>query len=328
MTSVEQVARLLSEIPYIQARPGISVAEVARVFGVTEAQVAKDVTAAVFCGLPGGYPSDLIDVDLDVMDDEGSLYMNNPTPLGRPLRLTSTEAASLQVALMAVRAVADERTMGAIDALLSKISAQSGAVDVRVASGDEKTRTVLLDAIAGAERVELAYDGHARGRRTFPKVDPCQIIARDGAGYLVAWDTSGAGWRTYRLDRIADVRPVGEPAGSHGPIPGPDSWPQSLAASENARLVVTDEAAWIAEYYPVSRAEKTPDGSTLVELPVVDPAWLVRLLLGLGDRVRDVDPPEYAASARDLAREALEAYDALLRETDAPGTSSCSTINP
>jgi len=311
MTSVEQVARMLSEIPYIQANPGISVAEVARIFSVSEDQVEKDVTTAVFCGLPGGYPSDLIDVDLDVMDDEGSLYMHNPTPLGRPVRLTSMEAASLQVGLMAVRALADEHTVAAIDALLSKISAESGSVDVDVASGDEHVRSVLADAIAGAERVELDYDGLARGTTTHPKVDPDQITANDGAAYLVGYDVSGAGWRTYRLDRIADVRLTGEAAGSHGPVPGPDAWAKSLAAGRSVRLTVTDRADWIAEYYPVSHVEKTSSGCTRIDLNVVDPAFLVRLLLSLGDQVRDVDPDDCAVAAADLAREALKAYDEM-----------------
>jgi len=308
MTSVEQVARLLSEIPYIQANPGISVAGVARVFGVDEEQVEKDVTTSVFCGLPGGYPSDLIDVDLDVMDDEGALYMNNPTPLERPVKFTPAEAASLQVGLMAVREVADENTVRAIDSLLAKIFAGSGSVEVNMSSGQGPIRSRLVDAIAGAERVELTYDGLARGATTHPKVDPGRITTSNGVAYLSGYDVSGAGWRTYRLDRIADVRPVGEPAEPHGEIPGPDAWADSLATGTVVHLAVTDQATWIAEYYPVKNVRKTPDGLTHIDVPVVDPAWLVRLLLSLGGQVREVDPPDYAQAAGDLARQALEAY--------------------
>jgi len=316
MTSVEQVARMLSEIPYIQANPGISVAEVARIFSVSEDQVEQDITTAVFCGLPGGYPSDLIDVDLDVMDDEGSLYMHNPTPLGRPVRLTSMEAASLQVGLMAVRAVADEHTVEAIDSLLSKISAESGNVEVDMASGDERIRSVVADAIAGAERIELAYDGLARGTTTHPRVDPDQITATDGVAYLVGFDVSGAGWRTYRLDRIADVRLTGEMAGSHGPAPSRDAWANSLAAGASVHLTVNDRAAWIAEYYPVSHVEKVSMGCTRIDLNIVDPAFLVRLLLSLGDQVRGVDPDDCAVAAANLAREALKAYDEMTGDED------------
>jgi len=316
--SVDQVARLLSEIPYIQAHPGISVSEVARVFSVTPAQVENDVSVAIFCGLPGGYPSDLIDVDIDVMGEEGALYMHNPTPLGRPLRLSGAEAASLQAALLAVRAVADDRTVAAIDTLVAKISPGPAAtptpvsVDVRVSSGDEQIRDLLVDAIAQAGRVELAYDGYARGMRTHPVVDPVEIVARDGAGYLSAYDVGAHGWRTYRMDRIAEARLTGEPAVDHGHSPGPDSWAQSLAAGETVRLTVADEAGWIAEYYPHTDVARLATGEVEVTLPVVDPAWLVRLLLSLGGGVRRVEPESYARSASDLAREALQAYDAYL----------------
>jgi len=314
MTSVEQVARMLSEIPYIQANPGISVAEVARIFSVSEDQVEQDVTTAVFCGLPGGYPSDLIDVDLDVMDDEGSLYMHNPTPLGRPVRLTSTEAASLQVSLMAVRAVADPHTVAAIDSLLSKLYSSAGSVDVDVASGDERVRSAVAEAITGAAQIELTYDGIARGATTHPRVDPGQIITRDGVAYLVGYDVSGAGWRTYRLDRIADVRLTGDMVVPHPSPPSPDEWAASLAAGEPVHLTVTSGAAWIAEYYPVSHVEKTPDGLTRIDLPVVDPAFVVRLLLSCGDQVREVEPSDCAIVAARLAREALRAYDGMSGE--------------
>ncbi|MCL2735915.1 MAG: WYL domain-containing protein [Propionibacteriaceae bacterium] len=310
--SIEQVARMLSEIPYIQAHPGVSVKDVAAVFGVSEAEVVDDVRVAIYCGLPGGFPGELIDVDLDVMDDEKSLYLNNPTPLGRPVRLSGAEAASLQVALMAVRAVADEETVAAIDSLTAKIGRHMPqAVDVRLATGDERVRAVLSHAIRAAQQVELTYDGLARGKTTHPVVDPAEIAVRDGAGYLTAYDVSSLAWRTYRLDRIADARPTGEAARCHEGRPGDDSWRKSLAEGHEVQVVVADRAAWIAEYYPVTGVERLPDGATRVTLRIVDPAWLVRLLLTLGPDVMAVAPDTCWTIAQGLARQALDLYDPL-----------------
>lgn len=321
-TSVGQVTRLLSEIPYIQAHPGISVHEVAQVFGISAEQVRNDVSVAIFCGLPGGYPSDLIDVDVDAMGAEGALYMHNPTPLGRPLRLSGAEAASLQAALLAIRAVGDDRTTLAIDSLMAKIAHGEAAglptqVEVRVSSGDERIRDRLVDAIAQAERVELTYDGLARGTTTHPVVDPAEILARDGAGYLSAYDVGAQGWRTYRMDRIAEVRPTGDLTADHGPKPGPDAWARSLAAGETVRLTIAHQAGWITEYYPVNEVIPLGTGEVMVSLPVVDPAWLVRLLLSLGEQVHRVEPESYSLAARDLAREALDAYARLGARTSA-----------
>ncbi|MCL2482503.1 MAG: WYL domain-containing protein [Propionibacteriaceae bacterium] len=311
-TSMEQVARLLSEIPYIQANPGISVSEVAQVFGISKDTVKADVRVAIYCGLPGGYPSDLIDVDLDVMEDEEALYMNNPTPLGRPLRLSGAETASLQVALMAVRAVADDQVTETVDSLLAKIAGGlASAVDLRVSTGEESVREGLARAIRGAERVELTYDGHIRGTTTTPVVDATDIAVRDGVAYLTAYDVAGQGWRTYRLDRISSVRETGCSTVDHSGKPDPDSWSRSLAAAQTVRLHVTKEAAWITEYLPCLTWQAMPSGVTEVTLPVVDPVWLVRLLLALGPGVRQVDPDTSVVMAQDLARQALDVYTGL-----------------
>ena len=58
------------------------------------------------CGLPGGYPDDLIDVDLDALEGpeaDGVIRVTNADYLARPLRLTPTEATAMIVALRALR---------------------------------------------------------------------------------------------------------------------------------------------------------------------------------------------------------------------------------
>ncbi len=310
-TSIEQVARLLSEIPYIEAHPGVGVDQVARVFGVSPDQVRRDVSVAIFCGLPGGYPQDLIDVDLDVMEDEGALYLTNPTTLERPLRLTTTEAASLRLALLAVRSLVTGETAAVVDSLTAKIAAEGGGdVELRLAAGDPAIRERVNQAITSVRRLRLTYDGQARGATTHPLVDPATVEVWGGAAYLTAYDVASAGWRNYRLDRVTDAVPTGQAAEPHGRPPGPDDWARSLAESDTARLTLDPRAAWIADYHPTRRVETTADG-VQVTLPVVGQAWLVRLLLSLGDQVRRVEPVQYARAARDLARQTLAAYTRL-----------------
>jgi len=311
-TSIAQVARLLSEIPYIEANPGVTLQQVAQVFSTTAAQVRKDISVAIFCGLPGGYPSDLIDVDLDVLDDEGTLYLTNPTSLARPLRLTVMEAASLQLALLAVRPLVPDATARLIDALMDKIALPaSQSVELHLVAGDDAVRETIDQAIAQADRLELVYHGRARGETTHPLVDPVEVYVMDAVVYLSAYCVTSGGWRTYRLDRIAEARATGAGAESHGPRPVADSWAETLAQASVVHLAVSDEAAWIGEYYPTREVTRSASG-TAVTLSVVEPSWLVRLLLSLGDQVRRVDPPDVAQIARDLARTTLEEYARLV----------------
>ena len=72
---------------------------------------------------------------------------------------------------------------------------------------------------------------------------------------------------------------------------------------------------WVAEYYPVDEIDKIsaePGGAAIrVVMRYADPAWLVRLVLGLGGAARVVEPPELAAAVLRRAREALDASGAV-----------------
>ena len=308
-TSMDQVARLLAEIPYIEAHPGVTLAEVSEVFSISQAQVRKDVAVAVFCGLPGGYPGDLIDIDFEVLDDEGALYLHNPTSLDRPLRLTATEAAGLQLALMAVRELVPTPTVEIIDALMTKIAIPATqCVELRLATGNEQVRQEINHGIANSERMQLTYHGWVKGSTTHPIVDPASIYVSNGVVYLSAYDVKINQWRTYRLENISAVKPTGEDAIHHGRPPGSDTWGELLAASPVVRLVVKPSAGWVGEYYPSTKVVNSKD-SVEIWLPVADPQWLVRLVMSLGEAVITVEPSHYLKPAVDLAAATLVAYD-------------------
>jgi proteasome accessory factor C len=309
-----QTARLLLLIPYLQAHPGVTLDDVAATFGIRPEQVREDLRVAFMCGLPGGLPGDLIDVDLDLVDDEGVIYLSNAEVLSRPLTLTADEAMALTVALQAVRAVARRAERVVVDSLLAKLHAITPglveAPEVHVAAGSGPVRDALLRAISQADRVELTYDGLARGKTSRPVVDPVRVFVADGVAYLAAWSLTRDGWRTYRLDRIAAVRPTGDVAVAHGPEPEPASWLRTLAEAEPVRLLVHPGGQWITEYYPVGAVTRREGGDAELTLPVAQPEWLRWLLLRLGPEAEVLDAPAVAADAAAAAQAALDAYAA------------------
>src|SRR4051794_41943917 len=82
----DQVGRLLRLVPYLHGREQVPLDEAARVIGVAPEQLDKDLRVLFLCGLPGGYPDDLIDVDLDALEGEGVIRVSNADYLDRPLR--------------------------------------------------------------------------------------------------------------------------------------------------------------------------------------------------------------------------------------------------
>ena len=332
-TSQDQVGRLLSLIPYLQAHPGVTVEEAAGTFGVPPAQIVRDLKIAWMCGLPGGLPDDLIEIDMDAVEGAGRIVLSNADYLSRPMRFTRDEAMSLVVALRVVAEVAAGDAGLAVRGALAKLEALADTADtrrvaIRVESGAGTVRAALTSAIDEGARVRLVYDGLTRGRTTNPLVDPVRIDLRDGAAYLQAFSLDRDAWRTYRLDRIVTVKSTGEPVAEHGPAPAPvREWFDDRSADNSVTLALRPGAQWITEYYPTVPTPgglRAPEGFVLATFRVADPRWLTSLLLRLGDSARVVSP---AGSGDEAARRARETL-AVLAERFPPTAAGASSVVP
>lgn len=305
MTSEDQVRRILLLAPYLQKHPGAAIADVARRFGVTARELRADLGVLWMVG-PG--PGLMTEVDMDALDSEGVIHVWNVALPERPMRFTPDEALSLSVALLTLRELAAGELAAVVDSTLSKLSAVAPAVDesvqVDLAGGSERVRETLTEAITTGRSVRLVYDGARRGATTEPLVDPRLQFTRDGVGYLRAWSHDADDWRTFRLDRIADVTATDRKAGMHPePAAEAEDW---LAGGTTATLLLDRPARWVAEYYPVRSVSETSDGLR-VELSVIDQGWLDALVLRLGgDAIVIEDAP--ASAVRSAAQDVLAAY--------------------
>lgn len=312
MTSAEQVARLLALVPYLQQHPDADLVHTAQLFKISERQLIADLQVLWFCGLPGGTPGDLIEVDMDAVETEGRIRLSNADFLARPLRFTRDEAVGLAVALRALAELSASALRPAVESALAKIEAVVGdapKVGVLLAAGEASVRDGLADALERRIAVTLEYHGPSRGVASHPLVDPARVTVRDGYSYLDAWSYERDDWRTYRLDRIVAVTPTDRPAADHGDPPMfSTGWLDDRPDAVEVTLDVDARARWIAEYFPLRSVEELPGSGLRATLLVADPAWLRRLLLRLGPSVVAVHPPEAADSARSAALDALQAY--------------------
>lgn len=309
----ERLPRLLALVPYLQARPGIRVADAAADFGVSEQQLRRDLQLLWMCGLPGHGPGDLIDLSFEA--DEVSVIFD--AGMSRPLRLTSEEALALVVALRTLAETPGVTDSDAVRRALAKVeNAAGGAVDdatVTVAlEGDVRLRPVLSRAVDEKRALALRYYTAARDETTERTVDPLRLFEADGHTYLEAWCRRAEGLRMFRVDRIEDVTLLDEPA-----APPRDVELRDLAegvfqpAGEHllAVLRVSDAYAWVADYYPIESAVDEPDGLR-ISLRVSEPAWVRALVLGSGGQVEVLSPGWLAEAIRTDAARALAAYAA------------------
>ena len=316
----EQVSRLLALVPYLQSRTDVSLTQVAADFGVRPEQIMQDLQVLWMCGLPGLTPDKMIEVDFEAIEDdpEGVVHIENAEFLARPVRLGSSEASALIVALRALREGSPESSRDVIDRCLVKLEEATASgtappqVEVHLPRSDAGIRhaAMLEDAIASNRQARLDYYVPTRDETTQRTVDPLALLTSDGRDYLDAWCHLAQARRLFRLDRMYAVEIVDEPRQEHALSPrdlseglfepGPDDVVAVVHLDRHAR--------WVADYYPVDSVEELGDGGLAATLRVGDPMWLVRLALRLAPAVRVVEPSELRAEVSRTAAAALALY--------------------
>lgn len=324
-TARDQVARLLALVPWLHAAAAqgegtgggtggeVRVDDAARALGVSPAQVDKDLRVLFMCGLPGGYPDDLIDVDIDALED-GVIRVSNADYLARPVRLAPAEATALVVALRALADGAEGATADVVRRTLAKIEAaasDSAASWVHLAdtgeAGHEETARLLQGAVDAGRQVRIAYYVPTRDEQSDRVVDPRALRREEGAGYLDAWCHTAQDDRMFRLDRILEAEVLDSAAEHVGPS-ARDRGAGWFDRTETVTLRLEPEAAWVPEYYPVTARRSLADGAVEVEMEVASPVWLHQLLLRVAPHASVVVPREFAETFTAVARDALRLY--------------------
>ncbi|MFI5659471.1 helix-turn-helix transcriptional regulator [Streptomyces sp. NPDC051684] len=313
--AIDQTRRMLSLVTYLRERPGARVEDVARAFGITEDELISDLDVLPLCGTSfrGG---DLLDIDTD----GDRIWWHNPDDVAEPLRIAADEATALLVAARAVATLPGLRESDRLALLraTAKLEAAAGEVagaSARLSVTFESEGGVFADvdrAISERRRLWIRYYSPARDEVTEREIDPIRLVSV-GHTYVEAWCRRSEARRTFRLDRVAEIKVLDEPSAP------PEVELRDLSeglvqpAAEDPEVVVEvgPGGRWVAEYYPHDSAEEQPDGGLRITLRTPDPSSLRRLALRLGRDGHIVAPADLATSARDAAREALAAYDGV-----------------
>lgn len=275
--AVERARRLLSIAPWIASRGGPTVAEVCERFSIGPDDLYADLEVLSMVGVPPYSPDALV----DVLFEDGRVWVTLGSYFQRPLRLTALEAMSL---------VAAARIVGAGDPVLSsaadKISAVAGDAqdgDVLGADLGELPANAVADLLTGIEehrRVRLDYYGFNSAQRTTREVDPHRLHVSDGHWYLSGYCHLAGAERIFRLDRVHSLVLLDS---SFEPPPAPvEAVPFTEIPDDSVRLRLRPSVRWVVEALPTIASVDLPDGGVDVTLPVGGSAWLERLLLRLG----------------------------------------------
>jgi proteasome accessory factor C len=251
---------------------------------------------------------------MDVVIEEGRVWIRYADYFERPLRLTPEEGLALVAAGAALADVPGADPAGPIARALAKVASVLGVepgegLDIQLGSAPPETLARLREAIAGRRQVELDYYTYGRDERSRRVVDPRVVFAAEGAWYLDGHCHRAGAARRFRLDRMADVRLLDTTfEASPLAVAGPPSVFDPDPDDPRVVLDLAPRARWVAEQYPVETVEERPDGCLRVTLVAGERAWLERLLLRLGPDATVVDGDDDVA--RGAARRVLVRYGA------------------
>lgn len=309
VTATERMQRILAILPWIVQHQGTTVDEICERFDIGRDELIGDLEFVFYnVGLHPFTPDMLAEVTFD--DDRVSVHIGEY--FRRPLRLSHEEALTLLAAgrALAARTGSDpDRTLArAVDKLASVLGdGAAEALEVGLGRADPATLSTVQQAVAEQRELQLDYYSHSRDTVSTRRVNPHEVVSREGHWYLLAHCHDAEGERLFRIDRIRGAE-LTERRFDAVPRADHTSWDLSRSP-RTVELITTEDAAWVARTYPCDEVEDLPDGRLRIVLPVTATAWLERLLVRLDPQTEARD----VATGEDLSALGAAAAARLLR---------------
>jgi proteasome accessory factor C len=311
LTAGDRLERLLSIVPWVVANDGPTLDEISERFDYPADHLVADLNDVLF--MVGTYPH-TPDQLIEVVIEEGRVWIHYAEYFARPLRLTADQALALVAASTGLLSVPGADPDGPLARGLEKLAATLGVapgsdLDVDLGQAPADTLDRIRDAIGDSRQLRIDYYAYGRDEVTERVVDPYRITHDRGHWYLLAHCNTADGERLFRIDRIRSLEVLPsrfEPTDETMEVsifePRPDD--------PRVTLVLEPGATWVPEAFPAESVESLDDGRLRVVLAISAMPWLERLLLRLGPeaRIESATGIEGTDVAGEAARRVLGRY--------------------
>lgn len=210
----DPVMRVLTVLEILQARDSVSGAELARRLEVDLRTVQRYIVRLKDLSIP-----------IDSTPGVGGAYRLRPGFRLPPLLLTNEEAFALSLGLRALRQIGLEAFAPATEGALAKLErvlphalresvrVVEDTVALEPSMWTVPTSVSCLIAVATAiragKRIHFRYESHAK-EESNREIEPYAVLHVDDRWYLIGHCLTRKAMRTFRLDRVTDLRPVNQ----------------------------------------------------------------------------------------------------------------------
>lgn len=292
---IQEVSRLLDLVPYLSTHSYISLKELADEFGVSEKEMANELTALSMCGLPGYTPYELI----EIFFDSGFVTINNHDALDIPRALTNIEVATLLIGLQLLRetiSIEEADLQAAIDRLIAQLRNLTGDL-VKVEDRTDLAIINLIEqAISQRSILTIEYLSSVRDELSQRTIEPLTVYSKDGHLYLDALSHPLKEFRTFRVDRITSAKIESIAA-------RPTEVPQRTEVESSVTFKVEQARRLTAELLSL----QTIPSHGEISIPVFSQEWALKATIAHAPDLAIIEP----RGLREMTRERLENILAL-----------------
>jgi proteasome accessory factor C len=301
-SALDRTARALDLVPYLLEHQGISIAELAQVFGVSEKQINDDLILIHMCGLPGYTPLELI----EMYYEDGYVTVSDPQSLNKPRRMNRSEITALLVSLDLLKSMRSDAIADEIEALKVKLQERLSFENPFEVIADTKSLEIVEElerAIAKGSALKIVYLSGIKDESSERLILPLEIYQANNHTYLSAWCQTSKGDRTFRVDRIVSFESVDNKAIQQNEsvrVSGDNAVAIEILVSKAARLFIEENTAVVESVVEGDRYQ--------VKLNPIDVEWLARTILGFGSEIEVISPTNLAVQIRERAQSIRAVY--------------------
>lgn len=298
-------------VPWLMMRSEVPVADMARQFGISEADLIADIEMAAMCGMPPYSPWELTEMWIE----DGIIHTGPNKHLERRLALSKQEAFGLALLARAATELPNFKSNAALKSALAKIEGlnhtDEDLVDVDV---DQLPHLDdLTEAALSGERLVITHWKPESNTETVRRVTVRSIFTDRGKWYVTADDEKSGEVRHFRVDRIRRIERTGEfvtPQIGARDVPVWFAEAGTGNADSNTTVVIelAPEARWVAETYPCREVEELEGGRLRITIVATSEHWLGRLLLRTGGSANLLSPAHLVDLGRRTAASVLALY--------------------
>jgi proteasome accessory factor C len=306
--AARRLRRLLAILAHLAGVGECTIEELANRFDMDPDEVVSELELAACCGLPPYTPDQLIELFVD----GDQVVAQRVGDLGRPRRLTPSEGFAVAAAARGLLAVPGADPTGSLHSALAKLEAALGADRLVLDIDAPEHLAALRAAAAGARQVEITYASASSGGPTTRRVDPYQVVLREGRWYMDGYCHRAGGVRRFQVGRVVGVVETGETVEQPTERPAGLEEPHAFVGGADTRpavLAVPAAAAWLVERVAEGPVRRRSDGRLEATVLVGSSRWLERLMLRLGPGAEVIEPHDLAGVAAAGARRALGRYE-------------------